>query len=527
MDRYIEAGWWESTLTISELVARHARDQGDTDAYRWADAALTWSAYDTLASIGASLVASRCEPGARVLVWLPDGGGVHAGYLACERAAAIAVGVGWRAGRKELEYLVSRTGATAAIIAADTPLGAGVDVAAQLGVVPIVMSGLDSVPAFVEAELVESAPTLPSGGIDPSSLWLLNSTSGTTGMPKCVKQNQNRWFYFHQKAVAAGELGPDFGHDEVWMSVVPTPFGFGLWTAHVSPTVLGVPCLVQPRFDAAAAVDAIERDRVTVLAAVSSQFVMILDAAEGRDLTSLRVVFTGGEAISPARAAELEQASGCSVLNFYGSNETGMLSGTTIADPPGQRYTTGGRVVPEMEVRLYDPDTGERIEGDQGRGQPACRGPALALGYWDDVAADAELMTDDGWYMMGDIVEIEEGGWLSVVGRTSDIVIRGGKNISAVAVEEEVATHRAVALVAVVGAPHPRLGETAVAYVQLKPGHSLALDELTAHLADRGVTIEWWPEHLVVIDALPVSSGGKVAKSELRAHARLAATERS
>jgi len=508
IEAYVAAGWWERSLTLSELVRGYAVERPTDLAYRWGNTDLTWAGYDELADSVAGAAAALTSPGDRVLVWLPDGGAVHAAYLGCERARSVSVGVGWRAGQKELAHLVGRTGATAAIVPRDSPHGPGAELAASLGLESIVIDQLDRSPTVVAARV----GTPPNSGIGPSELWLLNSTSGTTGLPKCVMQTQNRWFYFHQKAVAAGALG----HDDVWMSVVPAPFGFGLWTAHVTPTMLGVPCHVQARFDAEAAAAVIEEHSVTVLSAVSSQFVMILEAAGGRDISSLRAVFTGGEAVSASRAAELEERAGCRVLNFYGSNETGVLSGTTVDDPPDRRFTTGGRVIPEMQVRLHDPDTGARL-ADHGEGQPACRGPALALGYWDDPDANAELATDDGWYLMGDLVRIEDDGWLTVVGRTSDIVIRGGKNISAVAVEEEVATHPAVALVAVVGAPHPRLGEIAVAYVQLRPGHTLTLDDLKSHLSDRGVTIDWWPEGLVVMDKLPMSSGGKIAKGDLRA----------
>ena len=344
-------------------------------------------------------------------------------------------------------------------------------------------------------------------------VWI--ATSGTTGLPKCVMQTINRWVYFHHKAVSFGGLRAD----ERFMSVVPAPFGFGLWTSHVSPTLLGVPCVVQERFDPAEAAAAIEHHRVTVLAAVSSQFVMILDAAGDHDLTSLRVLFTGGEAISPVRAREFEQHTGCRVLNFYGSNETGMLSGTQIDDPLERRLTTGGRVVDEMQVRLYDLD-GRRLAGDRGEGRPACNGPATTLGYWDDDVANRELFTDDGWMFMGDVVRIDDEGWLSVVARTADFIIRGGKNISAPAVEEEVATHPAVGLVAAVAVPDQRLGERVGIYVELRPGQTLDLAQLTAHLDERGVSREWWPEHLWIIPAMPRSSGGKIAKAELQARAR-------
>lgn len=508
---YRALGWW-SDETLSTRVAELAVRRGGEVAYHWGAASLTWRGYSDLADgIAARIAGEGVSRGQRVLVWLPDGGAVHAAFLGCERAGVVGVGVGWRAGRRELEHLVAQTGATAVITTAVTSLGEGFDVAARLGLDAVILfQDLDARPRVADGPIAD-----PAGPpIGPSELWLLNSTSGTTGLPKCVMQTINRWVYFHHKAREFGELGAG----EVCMSVVPAPFGFGLWTSHVTPTLLGAPCVVQPRFDAAQAAADIERHRVTVLAAVSSQFVMILDAAGDRDLSSLRVLFTGGEAISAVRAREFEQRTGCRVLNFYGSNETGMLSGTAVADPLERRLTTGGRVVAEMQVRLYDHD-GHRIDGDRGEGRPACKGPATTLGYWGDDAANRQLFTDDGWMFMGDVVRIDDEGWLSVVARTADFIIRGGKNISAPAVEEEVSTHPAVSLAAAVAVPDDRLGERVGVFVELKPGAALDLAELTAHLAERGVSREWWPEHLWVVPSLPRSSGGKVAKAELRARA--------
>jgi acyl-CoA synthetase len=303
----------------------------------------------------------------------------------------------------------------------------------------------------------------------------------------------------------------------VFMSVVPAPFGFGLWTGHFTPTILGAACVVMDRFDAARMIELVERERVTVLSCVSTQFIMMLNspAIDAHDLSSLRIMFTGGEAIPEKRAREFEERTGATVLNFYGSNETGMLSGTLLDDPVDKRLTTTGRIIDEMHVRLYTPE-GERVPGDRGRGVPACKGPATTIGYYDDDAANATLFTDDGWMLMGDVVEIDDDGWLSVVGRTSDFIIRGGKNISAPAVEDEVATHPAVSMVAVVPAPDPVFGERVAAYVELHDGAVLELDDLRAHLTARGVTKEWFPEHLFVVDALPRASGGKVAKGDLK-----------
>jgi acyl-CoA synthetase len=147
---------------------------------------------------------------------------------------------------------------------------------------------------------------------------------------------------------------------------------------------------------------------------------------------------------------------------------------------------------------------------------PACQGATECLGYWDDEAANRQLYTDDGWMLMGDLVTLDEDGYLQVVGRTSDFIIRGGKNISAAQVEAEIETHPSVDLVAVVPVPDPVFGERVCAVVSPRPGRSVTLPELSAHLDRRGVSKELHPEHLLLVDELPRSSGGKVAKGDVR-----------
>ncbi|MFQ5699396.1 MAG: class I adenylate-forming enzyme family protein, partial [Myxococcota bacterium] len=374
----------------------------------------------------------------------------------------------------------------------------------------------DSIEVEVEVEVEGTAPD-PSRDPDerrlgPDEVFFVNSTSGTTGLPKCVIHDQRRWMSFHELAVGAGELTPD----DVFMSLLPAPFGFGLWTAHFTPTLLGAPVVRMARFAADEALALIERCRVSVLAAVSTQFILMLEsqAMDERDLSSLRVLFTGGEAVPYERAAAFEERTGAAVLQFYGSNETGAVSGTTLADSRERRLRTAGRVIPEMNVRLFDGQG--RDVTHTGRGQPGCKGPTLSRGYWGDEAANRELVRPDGWMLLGDIVEIDAQGYLQVVGRTDDFIIRGGKNISALAVEEQVATHPAVALAAAVAMPDAIFGERVCVYVELRPGGALDLLALVRHLETRDVSKEYLPERLVVVDELPRGSGGKVAKGRLR-----------
>jgi len=487
------------TRTIGQIVAAHAAAIGDERAYVAGPHTMRWAEYDERGrGIAAALVDGGVEAGDRVAVLLPDGPAVHACYLGVERAGGVIVGIGARAGPREVDHLLAITGASVLLAPSDHA--------------PSVSADVHRI-AVSEAELPVGAGRPPrSCGVE--DLWLLNSTSGTTGLPKCVMHDQRRWLAFHELAVEAGALSDR----DVVLSALPAPFGFGIWTAHVTPTLLGVPCVVLPRFEPAACLEAIERERVTMLAAVSTQFVMLLNSPDlaRHDLSSLRVLFTGGEMVPERRAREFEDQTGARVLQFYGSNETGALSRTTIDDPPARRFRTAGRVIPSMHVRLLD-DEGVDVTTGGGPGVAACRGPLCCLGYYGDPEANAELYTADGWMRTGDRCTIDADGYLTVAGRASDFIIRGGKNVSAAQVEADVGAHPAVALAAAVAMPDPVFGERVCVYVELRPGADPPdLDGLRDHLQAHGVGPELWPERLVVVDELPRASGGKVAKGELR-----------
>ncbi|MDG2308558.1 MAG: class I adenylate-forming enzyme family protein [Candidatus Binatia bacterium] len=517
--------------TLSQVIQKNASQQPEGLAFAAGSHRLSWAEYagrsDALAGL---LLDLGLAPGERVAVLLPDGPGVHVAFVATEKAGLVAVGIGPRAGRKEVEHLLRVTGATAlisrptyrefdmnglapALRATGTPLRHHVTIDGELE--PGDTVTVDGAAAVLPDSAANDATLLrriDERRLGEDDLWLINSTSGTTGMPKCVMHHQARWFFFHDLAVRSGDLST---HD-VFLSAVPAPFGFGLWTAHFSPALLGAPTIVMPRFTAKDTLAAIEEHRVTVLAAVSTQFMMLLDSPEAdrRDLSHLRALFTGGEKVPYARAAEFEERTGASVLQFYGSNETGALCGTTTRDSREKRLTTAGRVLEEMQVRLFD-EAGNDIT-DEGRGQPGCKGGTLSLGYFDDKEANRELIRDDGWFLVGDIVCIDEEGYLTVEGRVGDFIIRGGKNISAPSVEEAVESHPNVRVAAAVAMPDPTFGERVCVYVELRSTTELTLEGLVSHLKAAGSSKESLPERLVVLEELPRSSGGKIAKKVLR-----------
>ncbi|MGB8404824.1 MAG: class I adenylate-forming enzyme family protein [Mycobacterium sp.] len=497
---YRAIGWWSDT-TLSDAVRANATDVPDRIAYlNHPDFRLTWRQFDAAAdALARELAGAGVRHGDRVAVWHGDTVAIHVLFVAIERCGAVVVGVGARAGTSEVTAILRGAGPPL-LITDPQRHDAASGVTAELGCGLLMLSDLS----------VGVAPAQPHGPLDPDEVFLINSTSGTTGLPKCVVHTQNRWYYFHQQAVANGLLTSD----DVFLPVIPTPFGFGLWTSHITPIHLGASAILLERFTAAAACAAIERHRVSVLCCVSTQLTMIMadPAAREHDLSSLRVVFTGGEALPYRPASEFETLTGAKILQFYGSNETGLLSGTTVHDSLEHRLRTGGQIVADMAVRLFDGDTDVTATG---RGQPACRGPATSLGYLGGTDHD-KLFTPDGWMRMGDICEIDADGYLRVTGRTSDFIVRGGKNISANQVEDYVTTHPAVAVAAAVAMPDPVFGEKVCVYVELIGSTALDLPELCAHLLAQGVSKELLPERLIVLGELPRSSGGKVAKGQLR-----------
>lgn len=526
--RYREAGWW-GDVTLVDHVRRHRDERGDRPAFISDRGTLTWATLDRASDRVATVLANLgVEPGDRVGMLLPDSGTVHAVMLGLEKAGAVIVGLGARAGVREIAHIMTATEATTLLISDQhrdlgpselraqlADLGVRVE---RLVQVPYLEEDLDA-PFVVDGEPVEDGPIpdIDARRIRPDDLSIINSTSGTTGLPKCVLHTQNRWLYFHQVAERNGELSSD----DVFLGAVPAPFGFGLWTAHFTPIVLGCPTIVRQRFSATQAMADIEQHRVSVLCCVSTQFLMMLNEPTlgDHDLTSLRVMFTGGEAVPAERARRFEENTGCQVLQFYGSNETGFLTGTLTTDPPELRFETAGRVEPDMQVRMYDVDGVHQVEGE---GRPACKGPATCIGYLDEGAND-KLFTPDGWMLMGDLCTIDDEGYLRVTGRTSDIIIRGGKNISAPVVEEEVSSHPSVALAAAVAKPDEIFGERVHVFVELRPGcDPVTLEELRDHLRARGTSVELIPESLEILDELPRSSGAKVAKGELAQRVRAA-----
>jgi cyclohexanecarboxylate-CoA ligase len=448
-------------------------------AERWAEAAWTDETLDDVvrpddglepqvAAVAGGLAASGVAPGAVVSWQLPNGPEAIALFRACWRLGAVAAPIHHLAAPAEAGALRTRL---EALVHVD---GTG--------------------------RLPDGPPmATPPVAVDPASLALALATSGSTGVPKVALHTHRALAYKARLMARVHQLGPD---DCVLM---PAPM------AHVSGlqngvllAASGMRVVPMAKWDPAEALALIERERVTFMIGPPAFFVSLMDAPgfSPSAVASLRQISCGGAGVTPAFVREASAALGCRVKRTYGSTEAPTVTTSTLDDPAELAATTDGRPVGLVELRTSP------------AGELWVRGPELFEGY-DDPAATAAAFTDDGWFRTGDLAEIDAGGWLTIVGRIKDVIIRGGENIAPAEVEAVLETHPAVRQAAVVGYPDRRLGERACAFVVADGPFDLA--DCRAWCEAQGLTRFKWPERVELIDALPLLPAGKPDRTALSA----------
>ncbi|MCX5040223.1 linear/branched/unsaturated fatty acid:CoA ligase LbuL [Streptomyces coelicoflavus] len=346
-------------------------------------------------------------------------------------------------------------------------------------------------------------------------------TSGTTGFPKGATLS-------HHNILNNGYwVGRTVGYTEQDRVCLPVPFYhcFGMVMGNLGATSHGA-CIVipAPSFEPAATLEAVQRERCTSLYGVPTMFIAELNLPDfaSYDLTSLRTGIMAGSPcpveVMKRVVAEMhmEQVSIC-----YGMTETSPVSlQTRMDDDLEHRTGTVGRVLPHIEVKVVDPVTGVTVpRGDAG--ELRTRGYSVMLGYWEEPGKTAEAIDPGRWMHTGDLAVMREDGYVEIVGRIKDMIIRGGENIYPREVEEFLYAHPKIADVQVVGVPHERYGEEVLACVVPRDAADpLTLEELRAY-CDGQLAHYKVPSRLQLLDSFPMTVSGKVRKVELRErHAR-------
>ena len=469
--------------TVDEAMDAAADQFGDREAYVDGDRRCTFGEWIAAADTAAAdLVAAGVRPGDVVAITLPPSLDYAIAYAAVVRAGAVATGLNTRLGPREVDAIVERS--QPAVVISEPPVG---DARSGLG---------DRRP--------RRSPDDPA-----VIIW----TSGTTGRPK------GAWFDHRglEAAVAtAGVMAAPFDR-----RLVATPFAHAGYMAKLwEQLAWGITVVITPQpWSVDEMVRLLESERITVVGGVPTQWAKVVDhpAVATADLSSLRLCLSATAPAPPELVKRMRERLGCSVVVRYAMTESPSITGTEPGDAPEVLYRSVGRPQRGVEVELRDDEGRAVADGDVGRVH--VRSACAMRGYWRDETSTAEAFTGDGWLRSTDLGRLDRDGNLVLVGRVSDMYIRGGYNVHPLEVEHVLAEHPAVAEVSVVGVPAPVIGEKGVAFVVPAAGAAPpSVVELRSWCGERLADYKA-PDDVVIVDALPVTSMMKVDKAALAATA--------
>jgi fatty-acyl-CoA synthase len=474
--------------------------------------------------VARGLLALGVQRGDRVGIWSPNRFEWVVVQYATARVGAVLVNINPAYKAAELEYALNQSGVSLLLHSRGFR---------QTDYTAILTAVRSRVPKLTRALVLEDdwealsagGHTLDDGLLGQREAQLqfddpinIQYTSGTTGFPKGATLSHhnilNNGFF----------IGETLGYTEEDRVCIPVPFYhcFGMVLGNLACTTHGA-CMVVPgeAFDPVAALEAVQEEHCTALYGVPTMFIAELEHPRFAEfeLSSLR---TGIMAGSPCPVEVMrkvqKQMHMTEVTICYGMTETSPVSTQSAPDDPlEKRVSTVGRVHPHVEVKIVDTSTGEVVP--RGReGELCTRGYSVMLGYWEQAEATAEAIDEAGWMHTGDLAVMDEEGYLAIVGRIKDMIIRGGENIYPREIEEFLYAHPAVSDVQVIGVPSFKYGEEVMAWVKLHPGARVSQEELADFCRGQIATFKI-PRYWKFVDEFPMTITGKIQKFRMREEA--------
>jgi fatty-acyl-CoA synthase len=474
-------------------------------------------------TVAVGLLALGIGSGDRVGIWAPNCAGWILLQYATAKIGAILVNINPAYRSHELAYVLRQSG-TKLLVSAES-----FKTSDYRGMIEEVRGSLDSLERVIYLgtpdwhELLAADASAGRDALAARSATLafddpinIQYTSGTTGFPKGATLSH------HNILNNAYFVGEGCRYTEADRVCVPVPFYhcFGMVMGNLGCTTHGA-CIVipAPGFDPAATLAAVQAERCTSLYGVPTMFIaeLALPDFASYDLSSLRTgIMAGSPCPVEVMKRVLSEMHMTEVTICYGMTETSPVSTQTTADDEVERrVSTVGRVHPHLEVKVIDPETGLVVP--RGRhGELCTRGYSVMLGYWNEPAKTAEAIDAARWMHTGDLAVMDEAGYLNIVGRIKDMVIRGGENIYPREVEEFLYTHPEIEEVQVVGVPDLKYGEELCAWVKLRPGSELTAEQVLEFCAGK-IAHYKVPRYVRFTDDFPMTVTGKVQKFKMRA----------
>jgi fatty-acyl-CoA synthase len=525
-------------ITIGEALDEAAMDAPDKEAVvvsgfadlgfdvRWTYRDLREAA-DRLAR---ALIAAGLAPGDRVAIWAPNIGPWLVVEFAAAKAGLVLVTMNPTYRAAEAHYILTDTQARILFL---LPQIRHFDLAQELAQVRdqltclqrVVSLGEDPPGTGVESyaefltrghEAGDAALSARQAAVRPVDRAQIQYTSGTTGQPKGAMLthvsllNNARQFAARWEVTAA----------ERWANPMPLFHTAGCAMVTLACVANRATQCLAVWFDPKRVLRLVEDESCTIVETVPTMVTALLDAQrqQRRNLNSLRLVGTGGAPVPAALGRRVETELGTDLRSVYGLTETSPLVAAAPAHAVGQRgWETAGPPLPHTDVRIVDPELQPVPVGQPGQLQ--VRGYLLMAGYLNRPGATRDVIDDQGWFSTGDIAQFDAQGWLRIVDRSKDVIIRGGENLYPAEIEAIITEHPAVAEACVVGVPDDYYGEEACAVVRRRPGAALDSTQLRDFLRVR-VTHQKVPRHVLFVEAFPTTASGKIRKRDVAAQVR-------
>jgi len=517
--RYTEEGWW-TDATLGSLAAEGLAAMADVDftvrskvrPYRGTFADLDRSAR----CLAAALAAEGVGPGDVVVFQLPNWMEAGITFFASAYLGAVIVPVVHFYGAKEVGYILRSTTPDVVVTAdrfghADylSTYGELLRDASETRWLVVGDTEASRLPPGARPlrALLDHEPLDAPLAADPGAPALIGFTSGTTRDPKGVVHS-HRTIGFESRQLS--NMFPAEGPPQI--TGAPVGHFIGMLNAFLTPLLRNRSVHMIDVWDPGEVLRMMREEQLGVSGGATYFMTSLLDHPDFGPEHLALMPFAGlGGAPVPLAVTRRMTALGITTYRSYGSTEHPSITGALLADPEEKRLTTDGHPLQGVEIRLSE------------LGEIESRGPDLCIGYTDPALTDSAF-DEEGWYHTGDVGVLDDDGWLTIVDRISDVIIRGGENISAREVEELVLGLDAVAEVCVVAEPDDRLGERAAAFVRIRAGAAApTMAELRAHLETAGLARQKWPESLYEVTDLPRTPSGKVQKYRLRQQLRDAA----
>ncbi len=527
--RYGEEGSWRD-ITFDGYLSKAAAKHPDKLAAVSVDgktgeraSSISYGELDVLVNrLVGGLSGLGVERGDTVSLMLPNRLEFAALIFAVSRLGAVYSGIPVSYGEKDVAFMLRRARSKVLVIPSDDR---GADHAgmarrllpdtSELEHVVVLGGETPREPGWLSFEELASAEPLERHPVvDPGSLAHIGFTSGTTGEPKGVMNTHQMLDFVCRRWV---EQQGDEVLNEDTVNLIPSPVGHhsGFLWGVLMTALLGGTAVYLDRWNPAAVAKIIKREGISAMVAAPTflQDIVRLPGIGPESFPSLRIISIPGAPIPRSLVPQARETLGCFICPSWGMTEWGI----GISGAPGlmqdRMEETDGVAVEGCEVRVTE-TTGEPVAPGQ-RGNLQIRGPGLFAGYLSRPDFTAEAIVD-GWFQTGDQATMDEDGYVSLVGRSKDIIIRGGENVPVHRVENLLYRHPAILDVAVVGVPDERLGERACAVLVIEPNHKLALEDVTGFLLAEGLSKHFLPERLEVLEQLPKTQSGKIRKFEIR-----------